>query len=249
MRPRISVNKLSSMLARFALASIPGTIPARTCPVCGWRGCRFTPAGPPNKRRYDACCPKCGCLERHRLAYLVASDAGLDYSVVLHVAPERELSRWLRSRAGSYLSIDLNGGAMAIMDITRLELADASQSLVWASHVLEHVPNDHAAISELHRVLRPGGKAFIQVPIWAAATKEDPGVTTPAERLTRFYQADHLRLYGPDIIDRFKAVGFSAVIRRAQDFGPGPLLSHGLSFASTNEVFIFEKAGDASRPS
>lgn len=46
----------------------------------------------------------------------------------------------------------------------RLPLATASFSSALAIAVLEHVPDDAAMLSELARVLRPGGKAWVTVP-------------------------------------------------------------------------------------
>lgn len=214
----------------------------RRCPLCGWSGRQFKLGGGRKKLRFDSRCPNCGSMERHRLAYLVAINCNnLDYSKVLHVAPEKELSKWLKSNSEEYLSIDLYSEAMAEMDITNLEIADNSKTLIWASHVLEHVVDDRKAISEMHRVLEPNGIAFVQVPIWPLKTFEDFTIVTPEERLKAFYQEDHVRLYGLDITERFEEAGFSSEIFRAQDFGPEALLEQGLSFASTNEVFVFQK--------
>lgn len=214
----------------------------RHCPICSWTGRQFAAGGPANKRRHDARCPGCGSMERHRLAFVVANNcANLDYSNVLHVAPEKELSKWLQSMSENYLSIDLYANAMAKMDVTDLQLEDDSRSLIWASHVLEHVADDGKAMSEFYRVLAPRGIAYIQVPIWRIETFEDFSRSTPEERLELFYQEDHVRLYGLDIIDRFEQAGFSSSLHRAQDFGPEVLLRNGLSFASTDEVFVFQK--------
>ena len=98
-----------------------------------------------------------------------------------------------------------------------------------------------AATGPCERVLAPRGVAFIQVPIRRIETFEDFTVSTPEERLSKFFHPTHVRLYGLDITDRFEAAGFSSEIYRAQDFGPEPLLQYGLSFASTNEVFVFQK--------
>ena len=46
----------------------------------------------------------------------------------------------------------------------RMELPDGSFDLILCSHVLEHVPDDRAAMSELHRVLAPGGLALVLTP-------------------------------------------------------------------------------------
>jgi predicted SAM-dependent methyltransferase len=110
------------------------------------------------------------------------------------VAPEKELSKWLRSISTEYLSIDISAEAMAKMDITDLELEDNSQTLIWASHVLEHVVDDRKAIAELYRVLAPGGVAFIQVPIWRTQTFEDFNKSTPEERLMYGCMASILRI-------------------------------------------------------
>lgn len=217
----------------------------RECPICGWQGFSFLEGGDEKKRRYDCRCPKCGSVERHRLAYMVAEKlAKLDFSTVLHVAPERELAAYLQGKSSDYLSIDLYNDAMAKMDITALELPDDSQSLIWISHVLEHVEDDASAISEMYRVLRPSGMAFVQVPIWRKATYEDFSIQDSVERQKHFYQPDHVRLYGWDIVDRFESQGFVGAMYRAQDFGPEQLLKHGLSFASTDEVFVFSKPAD-----
>lgn len=49
-------------------------------------------------------------------------------------------------------------------DVTRLPVKSGSVGLVTALDVLEHVPDDRSAISEIHRVLRPGASALITVP-------------------------------------------------------------------------------------
>ncbi|QDU56395.1 class I SAM-dependent methyltransferase [Aeoliella mucimassa] len=226
------------------LKTILGKGPAskRTCPLCSWTGRQFTYGGAQNKIRFDSSCPNCRSLERHRLAYLTAtSQPDLDYSQVLHVAPEKQIEHFLRSKAGDYLSIDYYNNAMAKMDVTALELEDNSKTLIWISHVLEHVERDDLAIAEMFRVLKPGGVAFVQVPIWREETYEDFSIQSEADRLRVFYQPDHVRLYGMDIVDRFHQAGFSSKVIRAQDFGPEKIIEHQLSFASTNEVFLFRK--------
>ncbi len=60
---------------------------------------------------------------------------------------------------------DLNGrGHYVVADGTRLPFASSSVSHVICSEVLEHVEDDQAAIDELARVLKIGGRAYITVP-------------------------------------------------------------------------------------
>jgi SAM-dependent methyltransferase len=51
-------------------------------------------------------------------------------------------------------------------DALALPFADATFDLVIAAEILEHLPDDVAAVAELARVLRPGGLAAVTVPRW-----------------------------------------------------------------------------------
>lgn len=51
-------------------------------------------------------------------------------------------------------------------DATRLPFADASFDVVITSEVLEHIQDDVAAIAEMTRVLKPGGRFAATVPSW-----------------------------------------------------------------------------------
>ncbi len=51
-------------------------------------------------------------------------------------------------------------------DALQLPFADGEFDRVVAAEVLEHVPEDRTAISELARVLRPGGTLAVTVPRW-----------------------------------------------------------------------------------
>jgi SAM-dependent methyltransferase len=51
-------------------------------------------------------------------------------------------------------------------DITALPFPDGAFPRVIASEVLEHVPDDEAAIREIARVLSPGGVVAVTVPRW-----------------------------------------------------------------------------------
>ncbi len=57
------------------------------------------------------------------------------------------------------------GGAL-VGDVTRLPFPDGSFDRIIASEVLEHVPDDAAALAELRRVLAPGGRLAVTVPTW-----------------------------------------------------------------------------------
>ena len=141
------------------------------CAVCG----RVSKLGPGPGRRPNARCRYCGSLERHRA--LVGLLPGLrTYAatgVLVDVAPSRKISGRLRALASdagvAYLGMDFDPGAdnrvvNVEASLTRLPLPDASVGLMVCFHVLEHIPDDAAAMAEMARVLAPGGVAVVQVP-------------------------------------------------------------------------------------
>lgn len=129
---------------------------------------------------------------------------------MLHFAPEKGLEPRLRGILGDqYVTTDLEMPAVDTQqDITAMTFEEGSFSLIYCSNVLEHVPEDRKAMSELYRVLKPGGLAIVQVPIKGEVTYEDPAITDPDERYKHFGQADHVRFYGRDIRERLEAAGF-----------------------------------------
>ena len=100
------------------------------------------------------------------------------------------------------------------LDITAIELESDSVDMVICSHVLEHVPEDRAAMAELRRILKPGGLAVIMVPLDStrAQTFEDPSITSPEDREVAFGQWDHVRIYGRDFLDRMRSAGFTVLV-------------------------------------
>lgn len=163
--------------------------------------------------RPNAMCPNCASLERHRLIWLYLLEMGIETKKlsVLHVAPEPSLQTKLLELSNiSCTSVDLNSKiAMLNMDITRMSFPNQSFDVILCSHVLEHIVEDIAAMSELNRVLRSGGFSIMMVPISGRyETHEDPSADTPEKRLKIFGQEDHVRLYGLDYADRLGSVGF-----------------------------------------
>lgn len=191
------------------------TVGIQACPACHRIVEKFGPG--PGGRRPNARCPKCGALERHRfLALLLEATLPVIPSarVVLDIAPSRQTTRILsRTHPQRYIRLDFDpqadGRAVDVRaSMTAIPLPDASVDLAVCYHVLEHIPDDRQAMSELRRVLAPGGVGFVQVP-WKPHrpdTDEDPSASVE-ERLRRFGQADHVRYYGADFEQRLRDSG------------------------------------------
>ena len=95
--------------------------------------------------------------------------------------------------------------------------------------MLEHVPDDRAAIAELHRCLRTGGLAVVSVPLdLERPTDEDPSITDPEERKRRFGERGHVRAYGLDLADRLRSAGFEVSLHRETDLDQDERRRYGL---------------------
>jgi len=208
---RAGLRGLPSKLKYYAdvLKKLNGVTP-RDCPICGYSGWFNAFGHPP---RYDAECPNCTSLERHRLLFLAmqSEDVLSPVAEVLHFAPEQALTRFVKPRVAKYVTADLERGLGDLaLNLENIALPDASFDVVIANHVLEHV-NDRLAMRELFRILRPRGVLVATVPMiegWDR-TYEDDRVTTAQDRDLHFGQWDHVRYYGRDFRDRLKAAGFS----------------------------------------
>jgi len=199
---------VQKQINRF-LDAARGTTP-RTCPICGYFG-KFSVFGQPP--RYDARCGKCNALERHRLFYLFCTRQGFfqpDHAV-LHFAPEPQLTGFVRDIVARHETADLSQKRNVThhVNIEDTGLPGESFDRIICSHVLEHV-DDAAALTEMLRLLKPGGKLALMTPVvegWAR-TYENPEVDGAAARLLHFGQSDHVRMYGRDIRDRIRRAGF-----------------------------------------
>lgn len=212
------------------LRDMRGQFP-RECNLCGYEG-RFLPTGRPP--RYDAKCPRCMSVERHRLLALGNKNFDIipTQARILHFAPEPALRAYLQELTSAYESADIvPGRASLTLDVEALEVQDDSFDVVVASHILEHV-DDSRALPELLRVLRPGGRLVIFTPVvdgWAE-TYEHPGVATDQQRLLHYGQVDHVRYYGRDVRDRIVASGFELTEVQAT---PEEVIRHGLARGET----------------
>lgn len=189
----------------------------KKCPICNNTLRLYLPHGV--KLRKNAKCPVCGSVVRQRTLWLYMQEhkdilgEGQDIKI-LHFAPERPVFNKISMIEGvDYYPVDINPefyGIRDVVDITNIQYEDNFFDLIICYHVLEHIPDDIKAMSELFRVLKPSGKALINVPFDKAreVTLEDEKYNTPELREKYYEQFDHVRLYGKDYVKRLEKVGF-----------------------------------------
>lgn len=203
---RFVPRKYLQLFSHFPLKIYAGFMKgdAVECTVCEGKFKKFLPYGRLEPRE-NALCPSCLSLERHRLMYLYLKEKTQFFNArlkVLHVAPEYcFIDRFEKLKNLEYITADIESPLAKVkMDIEDIRFPENTFDVIFCNHVLEHVEQLDTAISELYRVLKPGGFAIMQSPqdMSMAHTLEDPTITDPRERERVFRQSDHLRLFGKD---------------------------------------------------
>jgi len=199
-------------------------------------------------------CPACDSSDRERLIvlYLDRISPPLDpqrrYRLV-EFAPSAALPRRLkRDPIFEYRSADLYRKSVDDrVDLTDMQpYRDNSIDVFICSHVLEHIPKDRKAISELHRVLNPEGFGILLVPLINGmdSTEEDKSATSREARLARYGDGDHVRQYGiRDFHRRLEAAGFQVELLGKDFFTAEAFQKAGI--ADDSILYIVRKSAPA----
>jgi len=208
--------------AALALKSCLGAQSNHYCPACNAHVVGFF--------RYGDCaswgCPKCGASPRERLVNHLIDSGALALpkgGAVLHMAPnEASLVERFRDSTRDYIPADIAPARYAVEGVRRVDLMNIGEAeyfdLFYASHVMEHVPDDTVVLANIFKALKPGAEAWFMVPLWDKPTEDGGAEMSGRERERRYGQWDHVRQYGPDFADRIARAGFEVSLLRAQDF-------------------------------
>jgi len=186
------------------------------CSICNrkYNKEQFLPFGP-SKRPFVAC-PTRGCFssERQRFIALFIEKNKIKYNNILHIAPEANVQKILKKYSNNYTCGDLYPDQYKhlhciYLDATKISFPDKTFQLVYASHILEHIPDDIKAMQEIYRVLDKKGVFIAFIPqCFKKDTYEDDSIIEPEDRKKHFGQSDHVRIYGLDFTQRLKKCGF-----------------------------------------
>ena len=166
------------------------------CNICG---CDSFGHGPNNRLSVTGFlprCEQCNSLERHRAirsVWMALPHDWLKHRIAIQISSDRSiLPAWFKN-----YELSIYGGKNSL-DLENIEREDKSVDIIICNHVLEHIKDDFKAFREMMRVLRPEGFLQLTVPNPMAVAKTyDWGY--PKEE-----QHGHFRIYGKDIVERFK---------------------------------------------
>lgn len=183
------------------------------CNICWWSGESF--GGSPHSE--SAVCPSCGSIARDRFLFycFVRALPARSYKL-LETSPRlgedyrRAMRRWFDYRASDY-DQRAHRADLAI-DLQEIDLPDASFDVILTPHVLEHVPDTDAALTEIYRILSPGGHVFLQVPVQQGWTTPPPTPEYHGDQTPVFWR------FGFDLTARMRRHGFDTRMLCNQGF-------------------------------
>jgi hypothetical protein len=183
----------------------------RYCEFCGWSGYSFLPIYYVDSYRADVFCPRCRLMDRYRalVHFVRRSEWGARIRElrprVLDVAPTQSSGKMLENEFAARESIGFdisNPWADVVGDLQNICFPPESFDLFLCYEVLDYIPKDDIALTELLRVLKPGCYGILRVGF-------DLDLATTVEYSKP--DADdsyHIRRYGQDLPDRFRRAGF-----------------------------------------
>ena len=245
--------KIESMLSEFYDA---GILPKKKCTVCGSQTDVFLPHFKNGNAlsRPNVKCPFCLSFERHRCYWPILKEwfesiKPVETVKLLHFAPEDGLRHNIEQYSFiDYWPVDIDPkfdskqGIREVVDIAKIQFNDNEFDFIICNHVLEHVADDKGSMLELYRVLKPGGKAMINVPIKMELkeTLQDNRYNTDELRKRYYGHSDHVRQYGADFADKLRDSGFKVTVLLPNENKPeSELKKYGL--LRDEVVFICEK--------
>ncbi len=169
-------------------------------------------------QRGEKLCPSCGSMPRDRRLFQQFKKEFSEKKEIrlLDFSPSRSLYRQIKETKNiKYFPTDLSNDFIAEYhyDITQIPVEDNYFDCIFCYHILEHIEEDDIAMRELFRVLKKGGKAFVQTPFKEGDIFENPDFKTETERLEHFGQVDHVRIYSVSGLEkRLKNAGFGVVV-------------------------------------
>lgn len=184
------------------------------CNICRWQGAAFE-----GRAHCEAAtCPGCGSIGRDRFLHWCFTERVelnpalrvIECSPRLGAAYRSAMGTWFFYRTSDY---DLSAHRGNIqLDLQAIDLPDDCIDVLLCAHVLEHVPDTDKALSELKRVIAPGGHLVLQVPVLQGVTAPPTEPEFHGDNTPVFWR------FGFDLTSRLRDHGFTTDLLCTQEW-------------------------------
>lgn len=154
------------------------------------------------------------------------------------------MMRWMERNGITCTTADLNTSGVDLqLDIQATELEDDSYDVVIANHVLEHVDDFRKALQEVRRILKPAGFFICSFPMdpKIELVDEESEPLSDVERIKRFGQNDHKRVFGMKADKLLIDAGFDVEVIDGTDYPEEILPIIGPADYDMNRLFCCRK--------
>ncbi|MDE1190688.1 MAG: methyltransferase domain-containing protein [Arachidicoccus sp.] len=193
-------------------------------------------------------CPYCYSHPRHRIVCFslnhIKEKLKKNNVTALMIGAEYSIEKWFRDNQINFITTDLFDKTADIKaDIQNMPFDNNSQSLIICNHVLEHVPNVKVALKELYRILSQDGILEISVPTDKSFshTIENTGELSVNERIEKFGQIDHMRIFGNDVEEIIRSACFSVEIIDGEKLPENIVAKIGPANYDDNRIYVCRK--------
>jgi SAM-dependent methyltransferase len=175
-------------------------------------------------------------------------------------AKNTEILRWAAERGARVAGIDISLATardagevlrthlpgFVAGDVRAIPFADSSVDLIYSMGTIEHFPEYRQAIAEMHRILRPGGRAVIGVPNLFDPFLR-PLMVAGLQRFGLYHYGDEKAFSARALRSLLEAAGFRVTARSGILFIPGWLRMADL-WAHTRRSSLARLTGALVRP-
>ena len=178
----------------------------------------------------------CGMNALNRAVFRAFLDGCREDDRIYHVGYRSAFRHWLSERLPNVVSSQYEEGrnpgeienGIRYEDLTRLSFSDNEFDCVICLEVLEHISDYKAALREMARTLKPGGRALLSFP-WLGGNHYDHLVRAeqlPDGSIRHFHPPEYhqdpdrpegilsFRSFGWKILDEIRNIGFTTAVAR-----------------------------------
>lgn len=199
------------------------------------------------QQRPNALCPVCGSIESTRTLWFYLSNEVLgkkNKRNFLYFSPEKPILDKLKNHEVQMVTANRNYFCRINASNADGKLKGGFFDVILFVHQLQYVDKEDEALTELHRLLRPGGFVLVMTVVnpLMDRTYESPTTDEDKDRLFHYYESGVVRVYGANIKKHLARSGFRVeAINYPEELGPNAQSYYQLGDGSREVIYKCKK--------